>query len=94
MRKKEILLTCILPIILTIILGIYLDIAERRAHEADSLNCWTIEGVSAACPSALAVPGNRAASTDSKDFVTRRRGVSDSYAVALSDATRNLLTDA
>lgn len=45
MEKKEISLTCILPIVLTIVIGIYLDIAETCGRRAVSLNHWTGRGV-------------------------------------------------
>lgn len=91
MRKKEIVLTCILPIILTIVIGIYLDIAKTWVHGAISLNHWTGGVVVVACPLTLDVLGNRAASADSKDFGSLRRGASDVYAVAPSGASPNLL---
>lgn len=91
MKKRKIVLTCIFPIILTIVIGIYLDIAETWAHGAFSLNHWTGGGVAVVCPPTLDVLGNRAASADSKHYGTQRRGASDVYAVALSGAPPNLL---
>lgn len=91
MRKKEIVLACILPIIVTIVIGIYLNIAETWAHRAVSLNHWT-GGVAVARPSTLDVLGNRAASADSKDFSTLRLGASDVYVVAPSGASPKLAT--
>ena len=48
MTKKESVLSCIFPIILTIGIGIYLNIAETRAHLALSFNHWTGGGVAVA----------------------------------------------
>jgi hypothetical protein len=91
MRKREIVLACILPFILTIVIGIYLNIAKTWAHGAVGLNYWTGGEVAVACPPPLDVLGNRAAPSDSKDFGTLRRGTSDVYVVAPSGASPNLL---
>ena|SRR5215213_671329 len=92
MRKKEIVLKCILPIILTIVIGIYLNIAETWVYRAAGLNHRAGEGVAVKCPPTLDIPGNRAASADARNFGALRRGASDVYAVAPSGASPNLAT--
>lgn len=91
MRKKEIVLACTFPFIITIGIGIYLNIAETWSRRAACLNHWTGRGVAVAYSPTLDVLGKRAACADLKDFGLLRRGTSDVYAVAPSVAPPNLL---
>ncbi len=89
MTTKKVALTCIIPIILTIVIGTYLKTAGAKAHGTVGLNVETYGATLMTPPTESDVLRNRAAA--SKDFGAPRRGHSAVAAVTPTGASPNLL---
>jgi hypothetical protein len=90
MTKKKVMPVCVLPIILTIVTGNYLDIAKARARRSRSQPPDWRDSYGR-CPTRTGIPGNRAAFADSKDFRAPPRVASEADKVSTSGASPNLL---